>query len=200
MASPLSDKVKDILLEWAQEMSDEMSESLSKSGHVDYSGAGSLYQAATISPEWIKDEEGDAFRLKVILPFYAAYLNDGTRPSIKNPSPAFIDSLSGSTGWIAKKGIAISTSRTFMAHVKGKAVKRTVTFKNKAEANKSFAWAIARKRLRNGSPATHWFDEVWGNHPVPENSPAVERLKKSLSKLASNSQFFIDIIDPNKPE
>lgn len=198
MAGALNDKVLDILLDWAQGMSDEMRESLRRHKHTDYSGSGDLYQAATIKPEWIRDESGEAFRLRIVLPYYAAYLNDGTRPSNKNPSPAFIDSLSGPNSWIARKGIAVGGTRTWTDKF-GKQHK--TTFKNKAQANKSFAWAIARKRLKYGYPGTHWFDEVWGGDPVPQNAEAVRSLQRLLLQLAGDAQFFIDIItDPNEKE
>lgn len=197
MANPLSEKVHDVLLNWAQEMSDRMRESLTKHGHVDYSGSGDLYQAATISPEWITDEEGDAFRIRIVLPFYAQYLNDGTRPSRKNPSPDFINKLSGGVSWISRKGIPVSTVRSWTDE-KGK--QRKTTFKNKADANKSFAWAIAKNRLKYGSQGSHWFDEVWGGDPVPENSEAMNDLREALQRIAGNAQFFIDIVDPNKPD
>lgn len=190
MAETLPDKVRSLLLEWATEKSDDMRESLTKHRHVDYAGGGNLYQSATISPEWITDEQGgQAFHLKIVLPFYAEYLNDGTRPSAKNPSPAFINSLAGPSGWIAKKGIAVSL------------VKRNGgKFKNKAEANRSFAWSIATKRLRQGYQATHWFDEVWGDYPVPENSAAFKALRTKLLTLAGDASFFVSVIDPNKPD
>lgn len=195
----ISDRIKDILLEWATEMSDEMRESLTRHDHVDAAGAGNLYQSATVSPEWIQDEEGDAFRLKIVLPFYAEYLNDGTRPSAKKPSRAFIDSLTNpNTGWIARSGkVALSLKRSF-TDSKGK--QRTQTFKTKGDAANSFAWSLATKRLKTGSPASHWFDEVWGGNPVPENSEAVLKLQRLLLQLAGDAQFFLEIIDPNKPD
>lgn len=193
----LSELVKDLLLEWATEKSEEMQASLLKHGHTDSAGAGNLYQSATISPEWITDEEGDALHLKIVLPFYAAYLNDGTRPSSKKPGRDFINNLSGATSWISRKGIAVSTSRTFTDKL-GKT--RTQKFKNKAEANRSFAWAIATKRLRDGSVGSGWFDEVWGEMPVGENAAAFNTLKSAITKAVGNAQFIVSIIDPNKPE
>ena len=197
MANVLSGRVGDALLDWAQEMSDEMRDSLHRHNHVDSAGSGNLYQACTISPEWITDEEGDAFHLKIELPFYAAYLNDGTRPSAKNPSPAFIANLSGATSWISRKGISMGLTRTFTDKL-GKT--RTQKFKDKAAANQSFAYAIAKHRLKFGSRGSGWFDEVWGGHPVPENSEAVMKLKKTIEKIVGNAQFIVSIIDPNQPE
>ena len=194
----LSELVKDILLEWATEKSEEMQASLLRHGHTDSAGAGNLYQSATISPEWITDEEGDALHLKIVLPFYAAYLNDGTRPSSKKPGRGFIDNLSGATSWISRKGINVQTTSFYTNLKTRKTVKRT--FKNKAEANRSFAWAIATKRLKEGSVGSGWFDEVWGEMPVGENAAAFATLKTAITKAVGNAQFIVSIIDPNKPE
>jgi hypothetical protein len=90
---------------------------------------------------------------------------------------------------------------------KGK--KRTQTFENKVEANRSFAFAIANKRLKNGSSGTHWLDEAfgtttspgsWSKGNVPENSEAIAKLRRLLLMLAGDAQFFLEIVDPNKPD
>jgi len=196
VAGSLNDRVLDILFDWVQEKSDEMRESLVKHGHTDYSGSGDLYQSATVKPEWIQDEGGQVFRLKIVLPFYASFLNEGTDPSRKNPSPSFIESLSGGKSWISRKGISMPLKRTW-TDATGK--NRTQTVKNTVEANRSFAWALARKRLKYGYPGTHWFDEVWGGDPVPENGEAIKELQRLLLQMAGDAKFFIDIItDPNE--
>lgn len=197
MATVLSERVKDVLLEWATNMSEEMRESLLRHKHVDSAGSGDLYQKATVSPEWIKDEEGDALHLKIELPFYVEYLNNGTRPSNKNPSPDFINSLSGPVSWISRKGISVQTTRTFTDKL-GK--ERTVRFKSKAKANQSFAWAIARKRLKEGSRGSGWFDEVWGDMPAQANAPAFNTLRELITKAVGNAQLIVSVIDPNAPE
>lgn len=187
----LDNRILDILIEWANSMSEEMRESLLKHKHTDSAGSGDLYQAATIKPEWVTAEGQNQFRLKIVLPYYAEYLNDGTRPSAKNPSPSFINSLSGATSWISRKGIGLPLKREITLSSGKKGI---VTYKNKAEANRSFAWAIARHRLKYGSKGSGWFDEVWGGYPVPENSEATKKLQTLLLELAGDAQFFVDII------
>lgn len=175
--------IQDVLIEWADDWSDKMRASLLKHDHVDSAGAGNLYQMASAGGEsWISAEGNAAFRIKIDLPDYYQYLNKGrgpTRGGGARGMGSLRASLSGPTGWIARKGIN---------------VRQVTGIKDSIKANKALAFIISRSIHKKGFEASHWFDEVWGGDPVPDNSPALQDLRTRLIKKIGNSDFLLTLI------
>lgn len=178
----------DVMIEWAQEMSDEMRASLLRHDHVDSAGPGNLYQAATALPEKLITENGEyALAFRLVLPDYYYFLNKGRgKTKAGGGKPGKLqESLFGASGWIARKGIN---------------VRQATGLKDSVKANKTMAFLISRKIHEKGFKASHWFDEVWGSDPVADNSPAIIDLQNRLAKVFGNEKFIIQLIDPNQPD
>lgn len=184
MAVDFIAEVQEVITQWAQDKGDDLRVSLLKHDHVDSAGAGNLYQSATVDPSsWITPEGSTAFALKLELPDYYRYLNKGRGPG--KGYGAIWASLSGPTGWIARKGIN---------------VRAATGIKDSIKANRTLGFLIARSINKKGYKASHWFDEVWGGDPVPDNSKALEDLRLRLIKKLGSADFLLSIVDPNAPE
>lgn len=178
MAKDLLSEIEDVLVEWADEYGGKMRASLLRHDHVDSAGAGNLYQAASVGGEsWIQPEGDAAFRVKIELPDYYTYLNKGRGPG--KGYGAIWASLSGPTGWISRKGIN---------------VRQATGLKDSVKANRTLGFLIARSINKKGYKASHWFDEVWGGDPVPDNSPALQDLRARIIKRIGSADFLLTLI------
>jgi hypothetical protein len=175
--------IGEVVTEWAQDYGDKMRASLLRHDHVDSAGGGNLYQALAVDGSSWVDPYGDtAFAVKLELPFYYRFLNKGRGPG--RGYGAIWASLSGPTGWIARKGID---------------VRKATGIKDSIEANRILGFIIAKSINKKGYKASHWFDEVWGGDPIPDSSPALQDLRLRIIKKIGNADFLLSIIDPNKP-
>jgi hypothetical protein len=189
----LLNKVNEILVEWAVEQGEAMQASLTRHQHVDTAGAGSLWQYAGVTPDAIQHESDFVFRIEITLPDYYHYLNKGrgeTRSTAPS-TPTLRQSLGGANGWLARSVKGVRLMQSFMAQHK---------ISDPKKANRILAFWVARKIHSKGYSASHWFDEVWGDDPLPSNSPPVKELGKRLSKVISDAKLIVYMIDPNKPD
>lgn len=189
----LLDRLHEELAEWAVEQGDAMQASLARHQHTDTAGAGSLWQAAGVTPESVQQESAFGFRIEITLPDYYAALNTGRSPTRNGSSGGMTlrQSLAGPTGWLARSIKGVRLMQSFMART---------GIKDPKQANKTLAFLVSRKIHRNGYQGSHWFDEVWGGDPLPDNSPPVKELGRRLGKIISDGKLIVYMIDPNNPD
>lgn len=193
----LLDKLHEELAEWAVEQGDAMQASLARHQHTDTAGAGSLWQAAGVTPESVQQESDFTFRIEITLPDYYQYLNTGRGPTKSGSSggQTLRQSLGGPNGWIARKGINVQMATGIKDSIK--ANKALAFIISRSIHKKGFGNVMGRKSWNN---ASHWFDEVWGGDPLPDNSKPVKELGKRLGKIIADGKLIVYMIDPNKPD
>ena len=165
--------LQQVIVKWAEDVQHRMQETYTQGGHINASGAGSLYQYLAVQPDITVNEGEGSFAFRLELPDYYVFTDKGRQPTrTMTPSrPTLRESLQGANGWISRKGINVVAA---------------TGIQDTKKANRALAFMIARSIHKNGFKGSGWFSKVWGDSEPQPDSWAINELQNRIQEYLGN--------------